>query len=70
MHLYSASGTDIKMLYGLLPPAKKPIILGTQINLSEGVANEGGLGRQKCISINLIAAMVLQSQTENLSFTR
>ena len=50
--------------YGLLPPDNTPIILGTQIILTEGMTNWGGLGRRKCISINLIAAVVLQSYVD------
>ena len=57
-----------------MPPANTPITPGTQIILSEGVANGGVAGRQNCVSINPIVSLPLhpvpQSQTENLSITR
>ncbi len=68
------SGADIKRVYSSLPPANTPITPGTQIILSEGVANGGVAGRQNCVSINPIVSLPLhpvpQSQTENLSITR
>ena len=67
------SGADIKRVYSSLPPANTPITPGTQIILSEGVAN-GGVAARNCVSINPIVSLPLhpvpQSQTENLSITR
>jgi len=66
------SGADIKRVYSSLPPANTPITPGTQIILSEGVAN-GGVAARNCVSINPIVSLPLhpvpQSQTENLSIT-
>jgi len=55
-----------------MPPANTPITPGTQIILSEGVAN-GGVRPANCVSINPIVSLPLhpvpQSQTETMSIT-
>ena len=59
-------------MYSSLPPANTPITPGTQIILSEGVAN--GVGGGARVSINPMVSLPLhpvpQSQTESLSITR
>ena len=67
----------MKRVYSSLPQGNTPITPGTQIILSEGVANggvAGGRGVANCVSINPIVSLPLhpvpQSQTETLSITR
>jgi len=65
---------DVKRVYSSMPPANTPITPGTQIILSEGVANGGVRPGANCVSINPIVSLPLhpvpQSQTETMSITR